>query len=63
MYSERQPEIGPNDSGTQIRITFVTRRRLIEIGKKNESYDTCINRLIDENRTMGKLLYGKLSGE
>jgi len=63
MYSKRQPEIGPNDSGTQIRITFGTRGRLVEIGKKNESYDACINRLIDENRKMGKLLYGKLSGE
>jgi len=48
---------------TTIRITDKTRDRLVEIGRKNESYDACINRLIDENRKIGKLLYGKISGE
>jgi hypothetical protein len=33
---------------TTIRITDKTRDRLVEVGKKNESYDSCINRLIDE---------------
>ena len=48
---------------TTVRVSTDTRDKLVEIGKKNESYDACINRLIDENRKMGKLLYGKLSGE
>ena len=32
---------------TTIRINNTTRDRLVELGKKNESYDTIINRLID----------------
>lgn len=32
---------------TSIKIQMSTRDRLVEIGKKNESYDTLINKLID----------------
>ena len=32
---------------TSLRIDTGTRDRLKEIGKKNESYDTLINRLLD----------------
>ena len=32
---------------TTIRINNSTRDRLVELGKKNESYDTIINKLID----------------
>jgi hypothetical protein len=32
---------------TTIRINTSTRDRLVELGKKNESYDTIINKLID----------------
>lgn len=34
---------------TTIRINTTTRDRLVELGKKNESYDTIINKLIDEH--------------
>lgn len=34
---------------TTIRINTSTRDRLVELGKKNESYDTIINKLIDEH--------------
>ena len=32
---------------TSIKIQMSTRDRLVELGKKNESYDTIINKLID----------------
>lgn len=32
---------------TTIRINTATRDRLVGLGKKNESYDTIINKLID----------------
>ena len=32
---------------TTIKIQTTTRERLTELGKKSESYDTIINRLID----------------
>ncbi len=32
---------------TSIKIQMTTRDRLVELGKKNESYDTIINKLID----------------
>jgi len=56
---------------TTIRITDKTRDRLVEIGRKNESYDHCINRLIDEHGWMRNVLtkeqsaklLGKKSGE
>ena len=32
---------------TSIKIQMKTRDRLVELGKKNESYDTIINKLID----------------
>jgi hypothetical protein len=38
---------------TSIKIQPNTRDRLVDLGKKNESYDTIINKLIDfyqENR-------------
>ncbi len=37
---------------TTIRIQTATRDRLVDLGKKNESYDTIINKLVDfyENR-------------
>lgn len=34
---------------TTIRINKSTRDRLVEIGKKSESYDVIINRLLDEH--------------
>lgn len=34
---------------TSIKIQMSTRDRLVELGKKNESYDTIINKLIDEH--------------
>jgi hypothetical protein len=58
MYNKEgmQPEFGPGDTGTQIRITFRTRKRLVDIGRKNESYDACINRIVDEHGWMRDLL-------
>jgi predicted CopG family antitoxin len=41
---------------TTIRITDKTRDRLVEIGRKNESYDSCINRLIDEYGWLSEIL-------
>ena len=32
---------------TSIKIQMSTRDRLVDLGKKNESYDTIINKLID----------------
>jgi len=32
---------------TSIKIQMSTRDRLVELGKKNESYDTIINKLVD----------------
>ena len=32
---------------TTIQLTKVTRERLLEIGKKKETYDDLINRLVD----------------
>jgi len=32
---------------TSIKIQGETRDRLVELGKKNESYDTLINKLVD----------------
>lgn len=32
---------------TSIKIQMSTRDRLVELGKKNESYDTIINKLIN----------------
>ncbi len=34
---------------TSIKLQTNTRDRLVELGKKNESYDTIINKLIDEH--------------
>ena len=34
-------------SQTTIKIQMSTRDRLVDLGKKNESYDTIINKLID----------------
>lgn len=42
-----QDEMGPEDSGTQIRVLISTRNRLARNGRKNESYDGLINRLLD----------------
>jgi hypothetical protein len=32
---------------TSIKIQMSTRDRLVDLGKKNESYDTIINKLVD----------------
>jgi hypothetical protein len=32
---------------TSIKIQMTTRDRLVDLGKKNDSYDTIINKLID----------------
>jgi hypothetical protein len=43
---------------TSIKIQPGTRDRLVELGKKNESYDTIINKLIDfyqEHRKPGHI--------
>jgi hypothetical protein len=40
---------------TTIRINNTTRDRLVDLGKKNESYDTIINKLIDSYQNMQKV--------
>lgn len=35
------------DIRTSISLTPQTRERLVDIGRKNESYDTLLNRLMD----------------
>ncbi len=39
---------------TTIQVTTGTRNRLKVIGRKGESYDKIINRLLDESETRGK---------
>ena len=36
---------------TMIRIRKSTRKRLVDTGKKNETYDQIINRLLDGSET------------
>ena len=40
---------------TNIQLKVETRDRLKEIGKKGESYDAIINRIIDELRAVSRL--------
>jgi hypothetical protein len=43
----------PKKRVTVIQLEIVTRDRLKEIGKKGESYDAIINRLLDERNNSG----------
>ena len=43
----------PKKDITVIQLRTVTRERLKELGKKGESYDTIINRILDERDNSG----------